>query len=68
MDKIRFEISGSLGLLTLANPPLNLFSMELIEDLRAAVTEAQRTPLRALVSEGRRQSLFRRRGCERLQG
>ena len=49
MDKIRFEISGSLGLLTLANPPLNLFSMELIEDLRAAVTEAQRTPLRALL-------------------
>ena len=48
MDKIRFETSGSLGLLTLANPPLNLFSMELIEDLRAAVTEAQRTPLRAL--------------------
>ncbi len=49
MDKIRFETSGSLGLLTLANPPLNLFSMELIEDLRAAVTEAQRTPLRALL-------------------
>jgi len=49
MDKIRFETSGSLGLLTLVNPPLNLFSMELIEDLRAAVTEAQRTPLRALL-------------------
>jgi enoyl-CoA hydratase/carnithine racemase len=49
MNKVRFETAGALGLLTLANPPLNLFSMELIEDLRAAVTEAKRTPLRALV-------------------
>ena len=49
MNKVHFETSGALGLLTLANPPLNLFSMELIEDLRAAVTEAKRTPLRALL-------------------
>jgi enoyl-CoA hydratase/carnithine racemase len=49
MDKVRFETSGSLGLLTLANPPLNLFSMELIEDLRAAVTAAKKAPLRALM-------------------
>jgi len=40
MDKIRFETLGALGILTLANPPLNLFSEELIEDLRAAVTAA----------------------------
>jgi enoyl-CoA hydratase/carnithine racemase len=49
MDKIRFETSGALGILTLANPPLNLFSEELIEDLRAAVTAAKRAPLRALL-------------------
>jgi enoyl-CoA hydratase/carnithine racemase len=49
MDKVRFEKSGALGLLTLANPPLNLFSAELIEDLRATVTEIKRTPLRALL-------------------
>src|SRR5260370_4368503 len=49
MNKVRFEVSGHLGIITLANPPLNLFSMELIEDLRAAVTEAKRTPLRALM-------------------
>jgi enoyl-CoA hydratase/carnithine racemase len=49
MNKVRFETSGALGLLTLANPPLNLFSMELIEDLRAAVTEAKNRPLRALL-------------------
>jgi enoyl-CoA hydratase/carnithine racemase len=49
MDKVRFEISGPLGVLTLANPPLNLFSGEVIEDLRAAVTEIKGAPLRALL-------------------
>src|SRR5271170_4926935 len=49
MNKVRFEIAGALGVITLANPPLNLFSMEFIEDLRAAVDEAKRSPLRALL-------------------
>jgi enoyl-CoA hydratase/carnithine racemase len=49
MNKVRFEVFGGLGLISLANPPLNLFSMELIEDLRAAVTEAMKAPLRALM-------------------
>src|SRR2546426_5972045 len=49
MDKVRCETSGPLGILTLANPPLNLFSAELIEDLRAAVTEIKRLPIRALL-------------------
>ena len=49
MNKVRFEVFGGLGLISLANPPLNLFSMELIEDLRAAVTEAMKAPLRALI-------------------
>ena len=49
MDKVRFEASGPLGILTLANPPLNLFSGEVIEDLRAAVTEIKRVPIRALL-------------------
>jgi enoyl-CoA hydratase/carnithine racemase len=49
MDKVRLEPSGSLGMLSLANPPLNLFSGELIEDLRAAVTQVKRAPLRALL-------------------
>src|SRR5258706_13376182 len=50
MDKqVRFETSGGLGILTLANPPLNLFSEALIEDLRDAVTAAKQTPLRALM-------------------
>ena len=50
MDKqVRFETSGALGILTLANPPLNLFSEELIADLRSAVTAAKQTPLRAVL-------------------
>ncbi len=49
MNKVHFETSGSLGLLTLANPPLNLLSGELIEDLRATVTEIKRIRLRALL-------------------
>ena len=50
MDKqVRFETSGALGILTLANPPLNLFSEEFMEDLRGAVTAAKQAPLRALM-------------------
>jgi enoyl-CoA hydratase/carnithine racemase len=49
MDKVRFETSDALGLLTLANPPLNLFDQELIDDLRAAVEQARQHPLRALL-------------------
>ena len=49
MNKVRFEVSGALGTLTLANPPLNLFSGEVIEDLRAAVHQVKQTRLRALL-------------------
>ena len=41
MNKVRFETSGAIGFLTLANPPLNLFDEELIEDLRTAVNQAR---------------------------
>ena len=49
MNKVRFETSGPVGIVTLANPPLNLLSGELIEDLRATITEVKRAPLRALL-------------------
>jgi enoyl-CoA hydratase/carnithine racemase len=49
MRKVQLETSGALGLLTLANPPLNLFDLELIEDLRTAVTQLKQLPLRALL-------------------
>jgi enoyl-CoA hydratase/carnithine racemase len=49
MEKVRFEFSGSLGIVTLASPPLNLLGGELLEDFRAALDQAQRAPLRALL-------------------
>src|SRR6266446_2988519 len=49
MNKVRFEQSDALGLLTLATPPLNLFDEELITDLRAVVDQAKQLPLRALL-------------------
>jgi enoyl-CoA hydratase/carnithine racemase len=49
MNKVRFETSGALGLLTLANPPLNLFDEGLIAELRAGVSQAKQLPLRALL-------------------
>src|SRR5271154_4262106 len=49
MSKVRFETSDALGLITLANPPLNLFDQELIDDLRTAVGQARRHSLRALL-------------------
>ena len=44
MNKVRFETSGALGFLTLANPPLNMFDEELIEGLRTAVNQANAGP------------------------
>lgn len=49
MNKVRIQQAGALGLLTLSNPPLNLFDEELMADLRAAVDQARRLPLRALL-------------------
>jgi enoyl-CoA hydratase/carnithine racemase len=49
MHKVHFEIKGPLGILTLANPPLNLISGEVIADLLAAVTELKQAPIRALL-------------------
>jgi enoyl-CoA hydratase/carnithine racemase len=49
MSKVRFETSDALGVITLANPPLNLFDQGLIDDLRAAVNQAGQHALRALI-------------------
>lgn len=47
MDKVHLEISGGLAILTLANPPLNLPSGQLITELRDSVTELKREPVEA---------------------
>lgn len=49
MNQVSLETSDSIGILSLANPPLNLFSEELIEDLRRAVNQLKQLPLRALL-------------------
>jgi enoyl-CoA hydratase/carnithine racemase len=49
MKKVNFETSGPLGILTLTNPPLNLLSGELLDDLGAAVKEVKRVSVRGLL-------------------
>jgi enoyl-CoA hydratase/carnithine racemase len=49
MNKVRFETSGSLAILTLANPPLNLLSGELLDELGAAIKELKSLLVRALM-------------------
>jgi len=54
VSKVNFEQDGDLGVITIANPPLNLFDLELIEGLVAATEEAEESSIRALLlrSEG----------------
>jgi enoyl-CoA hydratase len=47
--RVRFERQGSVGHVVLEDPPLNLFGAEVLDDLEAAVTEAGRSDLRALL-------------------
>jgi enoyl-CoA hydratase/carnithine racemase len=67
MNKVRFETPGSIGIRSLANPALNLFSEELIEDLRTVVNQAKQFPLRALLvrADGK---VFRWRRRKHFQG
>jgi enoyl-CoA hydratase/carnithine racemase len=49
MPKVRFERDGVVGILTLADPPLNLFGRDLIADLHDVLDEAATADIRALV-------------------
>jgi enoyl-CoA hydratase len=49
MSRVSYERDGDLGFVTMADPPLNLFGRELIEDLTAALDEAGSDSPRALV-------------------
>ena len=49
MPKVRFERDGDVGIVTLADPPLNLFGRDLIADLYGALDEAAEADIRALV-------------------
>jgi enoyl-CoA hydratase/carnithine racemase len=47
--KVRYDCDGDVGIITLDSPPLNLFEYELINDLIAALEEAEGDMLRALL-------------------
>ncbi len=49
MAKVRFERQGDVGIITLADPPLNLFSLQLLEELEAAIGEAESSGIRAML-------------------
>jgi enoyl-CoA hydratase/carnithine racemase len=49
MSKVRFEQDGDVGIITISDPPLNLFGLELIAQLGAATTEAEAAPVRSLL-------------------
>jgi enoyl-CoA hydratase/carnithine racemase len=54
MPKVRFEQDGDVGIITISDPPLNLFGLELIAELMTATGEAQDAPICSLLlrSEG----------------
>lgn len=54
MSKVALTIEGFLGIITLSDPPLNLISPELADDLLATVLSLQQKELRGLIikSEG----------------
>lgn len=54
MGKVQFEQDDEVGIITICDSPLNLFSLELIAQLSVATAEAEAPPIRALLlrSEG----------------
>jgi enoyl-CoA hydratase len=49
VPRVRYERDGEIGLVVMDDPPLNLFGVELIDDLVAAIDEAERDAPRVLV-------------------
>ncbi|MDX6672041.1 MAG: hypothetical protein QOI91_2404 [Solirubrobacteraceae bacterium] len=49
MAKVRFDRDGDVGIVTLADPPLNLFGREMVGDLNTVLDEAAGSGARALV-------------------
>ena len=47
MSRVRFERDGDVGVVTLADPPLNLFGRELLADLNAGLDEVADAGVRA---------------------
>jgi len=49
MSKVTFRVEGSLGIITLNNPPLNLFSQGMVDDLKAVLDSLPGKNLRGLI-------------------
>jgi enoyl-CoA hydratase/carnithine racemase len=49
MAEVRFSVDGGVGEIVLADPPLNLFGLELARGLAAAATEARDSDARAIL-------------------
>lgn len=49
MSKVRFERDGDVGVITLADPPLNMVSPEMLEDLGDALSQAHDSDVRAVL-------------------
>ena len=49
MAKVKFETKGSLGIVTLDNPPLNVISIELGEELRDTLKKIKSSNVRGLI-------------------
>ncbi len=49
MEKLKYESSGSLGIITLVDGPLNLIGLDLVKGLEEAVSWAESNPLRGLL-------------------
>jgi enoyl-CoA hydratase/carnithine racemase len=49
MAKVRFDLDGNVGELVIADPPLNLFGLDLSRELAAAATEARDSDARAIL-------------------
>jgi enoyl-CoA hydratase/carnithine racemase len=49
MAKVSFHQDRDVGVVTIADPPLNLFGLDLIADLKAATLKARASPIRALL-------------------
>jgi enoyl-CoA hydratase/carnithine racemase len=50
--RVRYDRDGDVGLITLSDPPLNLFGFELTNELMAALEEAEGDMIRALLIRG----------------
>ena len=49
MTESAYQANGDVGVLTLSNPPANLFTLEVGEDIRAGIERAREEAARAMV-------------------